>query len=62
MNRNKAKVFFCVPDALGAQAHYWEGESGLLCRPPKGMVSVERARCRRHREETERATARSKRR
>jgi len=61
MNRNKAKIFFCVPDALGAQAHYWDGESGLLCRPPKGMVSVERVRCRRHREENERPAARSKR-
>jgi hypothetical protein len=51
-------VFYCVPDDLGAQAHFWDGKSGLLCRPPKGTVSVERVRCARHREEADRKAAR----
>jgi len=52
-------VFYCVPDELGAQSHFWNGESGLLCRPPKGAVAVGRARCSRHRAEAEKKVARS---
>ncbi len=52
-------VFYCVPDDIGAQAHFWNGETGFLCRPPKGAVQVDRARCSRHREEADRTAARN---
>jgi hypothetical protein len=50
-------IFFCVPDVQGVQAHYWDGVSGLLCRPPKGEVPAERALCQRHRSEAEKPVA-----
>lgn len=62
MKHDQTMFFYCVPDELGAQAHFWNGESGLLCRPPKGTVAVERARCPRHLVEAEKAVGRARRR
>jgi hypothetical protein len=62
MKHDQAEVFYCVPDKMGAQAHFWDGDSGLLCRPPKGAAPAKRARCRRHLAEAEKAVGRSKRR
>jgi hypothetical protein len=60
MKHDQAPVFYCVPDELGAQAHFWDGDSGLLCRLPKGTVAVQRARCPRHLLEAQKAAGRSK--
>jgi hypothetical protein len=52
MGADKKQVFFyCVPDIEKVQSHFWDGASGLLCRPPKGTASIERACCQRHRDE-----------
>jgi len=61
MTRHKEElVFYCVPDDLGAQAQFWEGNSGLLCRPPKGAIQAERARCSRHQREADERAGRGK--
>jgi len=59
MMRDKATIFYCVPPELGAQAHFWDSQSGFQCRPPKGTVTVERACCPHHRDEPQRGVARA---
>jgi hypothetical protein len=61
MQKDKpAVIFYCVPDEMNVQAHFWDGASGLLCRPPKGSVSTERGKCPRHQAESTRAPMRSR--
>ena len=56
---DRLNVAVCVPAELGAQAHFWDSVSGFGCRPPKGTVTVERARCPQHRDEPQRNVARA---
>jgi hypothetical protein len=51
-------IFYCVPDDIGAQAHFWDGETGFLCRPPKGSVQVERVCCSQHHHVADKKNAR----
>ena len=62
MGKDKAVVFYCAPDEQNVQAHFWDGATGLLCRPPIGSVSTERAKCPRHVAEADRVAMRARKR
>jgi hypothetical protein len=53
-------VFFCRPDELGVLAHFWEGDTGLLCRHPSMKSPVEAVRCPRHRMAAEEQAAKKR--
>jgi hypothetical protein len=48
-------IFYCRPDERGIGAHYWDGNTGLLVRPPKAKSPAESARCPRHVHEADEA-------